>query len=298
MISQRSRVLGFLAVAAIATSAVACTGSSAATPSATTKVVATAPADQLVVTGKLTVCSDIPYPPQEFFDANGNPTGSDIDLGAEIAARMGLQEVVENTIFDSIIAALKGNKCDIVISAQNITPDRLAEVDMIPFFHAGQSFVVAKGNPSGLKTTADLCGKSVGVEDGTTEADHLNGTGDNKTTGGLNKASTDGGKAAIDVQPFTKDSDALLALQSSKVIAYFTDSPVAGYYVSKQPDKFELLAGVTLDDVKEGISVSKDKTGLRDAVKACLQSMIDDGTYLKILNKYGVQADAVTSTNS
>ena len=46
---------------------------------------------------------------------------------------------------------------------------------MIPFFQAGQSFVVAKGNPDAIKTTDDLCGKSVGVENGTTEADHLSG---------------------------------------------------------------------------------------------------------------------------
>jgi polar amino acid transport system substrate-binding protein len=53
-----------------------------------------------------------------------------------------------------------------------------------------------------------------------------------------------------------------------------------------------------LDDVKEGISVGKANTGLESGVKTALQSMIDDGTYVKILTKYGVQADAVTSTNS
>jgi len=257
--------------------------------------VATVPADQLVVSGRLTVCSDIPYPPQEFFDANGDPTGSDIDLGTEIAKRLGLKVSIENTVFDTIIAALQGNKCDIVISAQNITADRLKQVDMIPYFHAGQSFVVAKGNPSAIKTTDDLCGKSVGVENGTTEADHLNGTGDYKKNDGLSNKCVAAGKAKIDVQPFAKDSDALLALQSGKVAAYFTDSPVAGYYVVQKPDLFENVSGLILDDVKEGISVGKDKTGLEASVKAALQSMLDDGTYVKILTKYGVQADAVTS---
>ena len=168
---------------------------------------------------------------------------------------------------------------------------------MIPFFHAGQAFVVDKGNPSAIKTANDLCGKSVGVENGTTEADNLNGTGDYKTSGGLNAACKKASLKAIDVKPFTKDSDALLALQSGKVAAYFTDSPVAGYYVVQQPDLFELVSGLILDDVKEGISVSKDKTGLSAAVKTALQSMIDDGTYLTILKKYGVESGAVTSTN-
>jgi polar amino acid transport system substrate-binding protein len=280
--------------------------SSASTPAPTPTsaptqlVVGSIPADQLVVAGRLTICSDIPYPPQEYFDpTTGDPTGSDLDIGAEIANRLGLKIAVQNTVFDTIVAALKGGKCDIIISAQNINADRLKQVDMIPFFQAGQSFVVAKGNPDAVKTTNDLCGKSVGVENGTTEADHLNGAGDYKTTG-LSKACTDAGKAAIDIKPYQKDSDALLALQTSKVATYFTDSPVAGYYVTQHPDQFELVPNLTLSLVKEGISVQKGTSGptqIETAVKAALQSMIDDGAYLKILTKYNVQSGAVTSTN-
>ena len=270
------------------------------TPAPTQKVVGSIPADQLVVTGHLTICSDIPYPPQEYFDAQGNPTGSDIEIGTEIANRLGLKVAIQNTVFDTIIAALLGGKCDIIISAQNINADRLKQVDMIPFFQAGQSFVVAKGNPDAIKTTDDLCGKSVGVENGTTEADHLSGKGDYKTNGGLSKACTDAGKAAIDVKPYQKDSDALLALQTAKVSTYFTDSPVAGYYVTQHPDQFELVPNLTLSLIKEGISVAKGTSGptpIETAVKTALQSMIDDGAYMAILTKYNVQSGAVTSTN-
>ena len=232
--------------------------------------------------------------------AIGNPTGSDIDLGSEIANRLGLKVAIQNTVFDTIIAALQGNKCDIVMSAQDINASRLKEVDMIPYFNSGQAFVVAKGNPAGIKATTDLCGKSVGVENGTTEADHLNGAGDYKPADGLNAQCVAAGKGKIDIQPFTKDSDALLALQSSKVAVYFTDAPVAGYYTVQQPDQFELAPNLILDDVNEGISVVKGASGpspLETAVKTALQSMIDDGSYLTILKKYGLTANAVTSTN-
>ena len=107
MISVRTRAIAFLAVAALAASACSSTAATpaptptqpaasqtaagpTATPAPTPVPLPTIPTDQLVVSGKLTVCSDIPYPPQEFFDASGNPTGSDIDLGAEIAKRLGL----------------------------------------------------------------------------------------------------------------------------------------------------------------------------------------------------------------
>jgi polar amino acid transport system substrate-binding protein len=319
MIPSRLRLVGMIAAAAIVAGACSSTSatatptataasgpSSASTPAPTPTsaptqlVVGSIPADQLVVAGRLTICSDIPYPPQEYFDANGNPTGSDIEIGTEIANRLGLKVAVQNTVFDTIIAALQGAKCDIIISAQNITPDRLKQVDMIPFFLAGQSFLVAKGNPDAIKTTNDLCGKSVGVETGTTEADHLNGTGNYKTSGGLSKACTTAGKTAITVIPYQKDSDALQALGASKVSAYFTDSPVAGYYVTQHPDQFELVQGLNLDPVKEGISVTKGASGptaLETSVKAALDSMLADGTYLKILTKYNVQSCAVTSTN-
>jgi polar amino acid transport system substrate-binding protein len=258
------------------------------------------PAADLVAPGHLTICSDIPYPPQEYLDANGDPTGSDIEIGTEIATRLGLKVAVQNTVFDTIIAALQGNKCDIIISAQNINADRLKQVDMIPFFQAGQSFVVAKGNPEAIATTNDLCGKTVGVESGTTEADHLTGANDYKADGGLSKACTTAGKDPIDVKPYEKDSDALLALSTGKVAAYFTDSPVAGYYVTQHPDQFELVPNLTLSLIKEGISVVKGASGpgpIELAVKKALDSMIADGSYMQILTKYNVQSGAVTSTN-
>ena len=265
-----------------------------AAPSATP--VATVPDAQLITAGHLTACIDIPYPPQEFFDDSGNPTGSDVDLGAEIANRLGLAFTVNNTVFDTIIAALQGGKCDIIISAQNITSDRVKQVDMIPYFQAGQSFVVAKGNPKGIKATTDLCGKTVAAETGTTEVHYLEGTGDYAGQG-LTQACAKAGSPAITVKEFQKDSDALLALQGGTVDAYFADSPVAGYYTVQHPDQFELSPIPPLDPALEGISVPNDDAhkDLRDGVQKALISMINDGTYTTILSKYGVQSGAVTA---
>jgi polar amino acid transport system substrate-binding protein len=255
--------------------------------------VATVPSDQLTFTGKLVACIDIPYPPQESFDDQGNPQGSDVDLATEIANRLGLKLEVVNSVFSTIIEALTGGRCDIIISAQNINPDRLKVVDMIPYFKAGQSFVAAKGNPKNIKTKDDLCGKVVAVQQATTELDFLQGTGDFKGAG-LSDACTKAGKPAITIKTFAKDNDALLALQSGTADAYFADSPVAGFYVKEHSDQFE-LTGLTLEVAIEGISVDKSKTGLRDAVKAALLSMITDGKYTEILKKWGVEDSALTA---
>ena len=254
---------------------------------------ATVPTDQLKFAGKLVACIDIPYPPQESFDDQGNPQGSDVDIADGIASRLGLTLIVQNSVFSTIIPALTGGKCDIIISAQNINADRLKVVDMIPYFKAGQAFVAAKGNPKGIKAKDDLCGKTVAVQEATTELDYLQGTGDYKGAG-LSDGCTKAGKQAITIKTFTKDNDALLALQSGTADVYFADSPVAGFYAKQHPDQFE-LTGLTLDVAIEGISVDKAHTGLRDAVKTALLSMISDGKYTEILKKWGDQDSAITA---
>jgi polar amino acid transport system substrate-binding protein len=279
-------------------SAAASTGTSAA-PSASVAAsvaatpVATVPSDELVLAGNLFVCIDVPYPPQEAFAPDGTIIGSDPDVAGEIAKRLGLQVHFVNTVFTVIIPALDGNKCDIIVSAQNINADRLKQVDMIPYFKAGQSFVVAKGNPKGITSKEGLCGNTVAVQNGTTELDFLQGTGDFKGAG-LSDACVKAGKKAITIKQFDKDNDALLALQSGTADAYFADSPAAGYAVTNHASQFD-LSGVTLEVAIEGISVAKNHTKLRDAVKTVLLSMISDGAYGKILTTWGVTDGGLTA---
>lgn len=262
-------------------------------------VVATIPPDQLEFQGKLTICSDLPYPPQEYFDVNGNPIGSDIEIGQAIAARLGLTAEVENEVFDTIILALTGGKCDVIISAQNITADRLSQVDMIPFFQAGQAFLVQKGNPANIQTTNDLCGKTIAVEKGTTMLDYIGGTGNYKKSGSLKETCSQAGLPAPVAQTYQKDSDAVAGLQAGTADAYFADLPVVIGYANAQPDAFEVAPVPQIAPALEGISVAKSATAgqhtpIYDAVKTALLAIMDDGTYQAILEKYGVQQGAIT----
>jgi polar amino acid transport system substrate-binding protein len=251
--------------------------------------------------GKLSICSDLPYPPFEFFDDSGNPTGSDIDLGTEIANRLGLKAQIVNSVFDTIFAAVTSGKCDIILSDTNITADRQKQVSMILYFQAGQSMLVSKGNPLNLNTTTDMCGQSVAAESGTTEVDYLQGTGDYKGKG-LPVDCTAAGKKAPTVVVAQKDTDALQQLQAGKVAAYFADSPVAGYYVVQHPDQFQ-LAGQVVEPAPVGIGVpcgqadctSAPLSPMGQAVQTVLKSMIADGAYGKILDKYGLSSGAVTT---
>lgn len=289
------------------------TAAPTAGPTATTvppTPVAQLPPDAVAQKGKLLVCSDFPYPPLEFYDENGNPTGSDVEIGNEIGKRLGLQTVWENSVFDTIIAAVTGGKCDIIISDQNITTDRSKQITQIPYQKFGQSMVVAKGNPQNIKAPLDVCGTSVAAESGTTESDYLTGAGSYdpaKGTAelkgkGLNAQCTAAGKKPPVPVLTQKDSDALQQLLAGKVTVYFADTPVAAYYAIQHPDQFELVPSVIIDPIAVGIGVPcgvEDCTNaarrpLGQAVAAALKSMMADGTYLKILTKYSVQDGALT----
>jgi polar amino acid transport system substrate-binding protein len=276
------------------------TDSAAAAPVIAATPVAQIPEASLVQKKHLLMCSDVPYPPQEFFDENGNPVGLDIEIGQEIANRLGLQFQLVNSVFDTIVAAVTSGKCDFIISALNIQADRHVQVSMIPYFQAGQSFVVVKGNPDKISVPLDLCGQAVAVESGTTESAYLQGT-DAYVGKGLTQQCTAAGKAALNVVITQKDTDALQQLQSGKVVVYSTDTPVAGYYVTQHPDLFE-VAGQVVDPIVEGIAMpcgaadctTAPLTVVGQAIQTAFNSMVADGTYAKILAKWNLSTGAIS----
>ncbi len=264
-----------------------------ASQSAAASPVATVPDDELSFPGKLVVCIDIPYPPQEMFDEQGNPTGADPDLATEIATRLGLQVQIENSVFDTIIAAVTSGKCDIIISAQNITADRLGQVNMIPYFKAGQAFVVAKGNPEGITEALDLCGKAVAAETGTTEVDYVNGHRRLRGHGWPEQAM----HRCRQARQWTCRNSRRMTRPCwhSPAARWRRTSPTRRSPVTTPPSSRTSSSspGVTVEIANEGISVPKDKEGLAAGVVAALQSMANDGKYQEILAKYGLEDGAV-----
>ena len=117
---------------------------------------------------------------------------------------------------------------------------------------------------------------------------------------GLSQQCEKDGKQPINVVIAQKDSDALQQLQAGKVAVYFADSPVAAYYTVQHPDQFQLV-GQILEPSTEGISIpcgvedctSAPLSPLGETVKAALKSMMDDGTYAKILAKWNLADGAV-----
>ncbi len=221
--------------------------------------------------GSLVFCSDISYPPEEFYKGS-SPVGSDIDIGAEIAKRMGVKAQFDNTGFDGIIPALQGKKCDAIISGMNDTPERQKQVAFVDYIDVGQSFMVKKGNPEHITGIPALAGKSASVEVGTTNKDYLD-----QQSKKLPKP--------IDVVTFPKDTDAANALKTGKVDAYFGDAPVVAYYIEKDPASFA-IGGTPVNPIPIGIAILKSDTELQTAVKQAIDAMYADGTMDTILKRW------------
>jgi polar amino acid transport system substrate-binding protein len=284
--SKRFVLAGTLLVLlALATSG--CGGSSSKNSQATSTTSAgngasvTAPAS-VKSAGQLVFCSDITYPPEEFYEGS-KPVGSDIEIGAEIARRMGVKAQFDNTGFDGIIPALLGKKCDAVISGMNDTADRRKQVTFVDYIKVGQSFMVKKGNPENITGIATLAGKSASVEVGTTNKDYLDQQ---------SKMLKSQGKKPIDVVTFPKDTDAANALKTGKVDAYFGDAPVVAYYIEKDASSFT-FGGSPINPIPVGIAIRKSDTDLSSAVKQAVDGMYSDGTMAKILKKWQLSAAAL-----
>jgi polar amino acid transport system substrate-binding protein len=227
-------------------------------------------------------CSDITYPPEEFYPSAGaKPAGSDIDIANDVAKQMGTTATFKNTGFDGIIGALNANKCDAIISGMNDTADRRKQVDFVDYLKVGQSLMVKSGNPENITSLKDLSGKTVSVESGTTNRDFLAAQ-----SAKLVKA----GNKAITIKTFPKDTDAASALKAGRVDAYFGDSPVVVYYVSK--DKSFAVGGSPINPIPIGIAVRKNSP-LEPKIKSAINALYANGTMKKIVDKWGM-TNAVT----
>jgi polar amino acid transport system substrate-binding protein len=232
--------------------------------------------------GKIVYCSDITYPPEEFYKGT-SPTGSDIDIGTKVAQLMGVKAEFANTGFDGIIAALESKKCDAIISGMSDTPERRKQIDFVEYLSVGQTLMANKAHPQRVNSLMDLSGKSVALETGTTELALLQAT---------NTKLKAAGKPPIQIVSFPKDTDAANALKTGKVDFYFGDSPVVSNYTRLAPKDFT-VGSPQFAVVPVAIGMRKDDPQLKSAVRAAIAKMYANGSMCTILGKWDMQAFAL-----
>ncbi|MDV3129485.1 ABC transporter substrate-binding protein [Mycobacterium sp. 21AC1] len=247
--------------------------------------------ERITSAGVIRVASNIPYPPWEMYTTDGGqqPTGIDYDLSQALAAKLGVRATFDQTAFDSMIPAVMAGKADIVMAGLFDTPTRRESLNFLDYAEDGYSLLVAKGNPEGLKDVTDLSGKTVAAQSSTSEEAAIRR---------LSERFQSQGKPGVTALSFPGDSEAFLAIKSGKAVARVQANSAAAYAAKTFEDgqTFELVNAPSITAEfggMEGIGVPKSEPELLTALQKALQSLMDDGTYLQILTKYGVESIAL-----
>ncbi|HVB22135.1 MAG TPA: ABC transporter substrate-binding protein [Ktedonobacteraceae bacterium] len=238
----------------------------------------------LLTPGVLTVGSDTTNPPLEYADPATHTTwGFDVDLITALAQRLGLKVTIVTSKYETLINELSDGRYDAVISGMSITPDRQQQANFIPYLNAGESLLVQAGNPHHITSLASLCGMAVGVQSGTIEQLDVQAA---------SSVCTESGKPAIAITSLANEDPVVQLLAQQKVVATFQDSPVTNYYVKQHPAQFA-VGGTLIKADLDGIAVRKGDTALFNALQTALHAMVADGSYHRLIEKWGMTDGAI-----
>jgi polar amino acid transport system substrate-binding protein len=230
----------------------------------------------------LVVAADATYAPNEFVGPNGKTVeGMDVDLANAIGKQLGTPIKVVNATFDSIIPGLAAGKYGLGISSFTDTKERQKTVDFVTYFSAGTSFYTKAQGGATVTSLADLCGKTVAVEKGTTQQTDAEAQ------------SKKCGSNGVKVLTFPDQNGANLAISSGRAQVGMADSPVADYQVKQSNGQFK-LTGTPYGTAPYGIAMNK-QSGLDNAVLAGIKQLMSDGDYKTILNHWGIGSGAISN---
>jgi polar amino acid transport system substrate-binding protein len=245
--------------------------------------------------GVIKVGTNAEYAPMESTEG-GKIVGVDPDLADALSKQLGVKFQFTSGSFDGLITAVNSGRYDIAMSSITDNKQRqeglddkgkkLGEgVDFVDYFTAGTAIYVKKGNPEKITGIEDLCGKTAAVQRGTTYEQALKDQ---------SKKCTSGGKKAINIESFDNDTEAQTRVKSGGAVAGINDYPVALDLARKADggNAYEVI-NKQYDAGPFGIILDKKNTELRDVLKEAVDAIIKDGSYQKVLEKWGAQSGAI-----
>lgn len=220
---------------------------------------------KLVHDGKLTFAMSGLLKPLNYKD-NNELVGFDVEIGTEIAKRIGLEPNPVTNPWETIIQGLKGNKYDVIIGSMTATEERLKQVDFSdPYYISGAQIFVAESNEA-FQTTEDASGKKIGVMQASTHKE-------------VAETMTD------DVKGYPSEIYALQDLVPGRIDAVITDKIVGVSAINEQGLKIKLVGDV-LNREEISVAINKDHDVLLEKINAAIAEMITDGTYEEISMKW------------
>ena len=221
--------------------------------------------------GTLVLGLDDSFPPMGYRDENNNIVGYDIDLATEVCKRLGVELTLQPIDWTAKENELNTKKIDCIWNGMSIDEERKQNRTLaIPYLDNSMSFVVK--SDSGIKTLADMAGKKLALQSGSTAATALDEAADFKATLG-------------EVVGLKDNMTALMDLEMGGVDVVLMDDVVANYYIATNNKPFVLLEE-TLSTEEYAVGFRKGDEALANAVNEALQEMAKDGTLNEITQKW------------
>ncbi|MDQ1030472.1 polar amino acid transport system substrate-binding protein [Streptomyces umbrinus] len=226
-------------------------------------------------------------PPLGFYATDDKTRiGSEIDLATIVADTLGLKLDNDEVSWENLFVGLDSGKFDAVFSNVTVTEERKEKYDFATYRLDNISFEAKKGTDWKIEGPEDVAGKTIAVSSGTNQE---------KILVDWSKQNEKAGRKPVSIKYFQKDTDYYLALQSGRIDAYLGPSPSAAYHVASagQSQVIGTLSGAG-DDLQGKIAATTKKgSGLVDAYAAAINHVIEDGSYGRVLKRWGLSSEAV-----
>lgn len=227
--------------------------------------------DKIKEKGVFVLGLDSAFPPMGFEDDKGNIVGFDIDVAQEVSKKLGVKLKTQPIDWDAKEQELNTGKIDCIWNGFSISDERKQSMTLTEPYMDNHMAVVVLNN-SGIKTLADLKGKKLGLQGGSSAADALDSKVDFK-------------KSLGQVVEYKDNLTALMDLEAKGVDAVLMDEVVANYDITKNKKNYTLLSE-TLATEEYAIGLRKGEIQLKDGIEKALKELAQDGTLAKISTKW------------
>lgn len=283
--SAAAAILAALSLAACSSGGTAPSGGSASPSSSVNpaweKIRSMLPAS-VRQSGTLTVGTSPAYPPFDYYDTdNKTIIGIDPELAAAASEVLGVKMKFVAGDFSTLIPGLAAGRYDLVWADAGDNATREKQVDIIDYDRNQSTFLTASSEPPVTKMT-DVCGKTMAIEQGATEVQYMQKQTADCTSAGL---------PAVQVQTYPSLDSAVLAVKSGRAYATVANSATIGF-TAKQSNGTLTAGGPSYFSTLTGVLTPKG-SALTQPLQEAIQAVLDEGTYAKVLAKYGASSSAV-----
>jgi len=244
--------------------------------------------------GVITMAADLHYPPTSFLaQDNKTPIGYNVDIATLLGKTLGLEVEVKNVTWDNVIPGIASGRYDFTATNMTPTPERLEVLDMVTYWAAGSSLIVETGNPLDLSLADEsICGKKIAVMTGSSQQQDY-----------LPLISEDceaAGEEPVEGVVLGNVEGALTQVVAKRLDGVFSDTSQLAWAAKQQPQSFELLSPQYRKEEGDDIvalGLAKDSP-LTPALHAAMQSLMDSPAYQATLDRWGLGAGAISTSES